>query len=59
MRPPEVQKKYLEIQQTLGQLVDDAPSDIANKLRAISVSLCNVKRQWIGTVDEIRTDVEV
>lgn len=53
MEPADVQRKYLEIQRSLGELSDSAPRISRNKLNSLSIQLLEIKREWIGVFDEI------
>lgn len=57
MRKLEIQKVYLQVQSSLGILIEEATDADKEKLRRISVQLVNVKRSMIGDYDEIKTDV--
>lgn len=56
MRKLEIQKVYLQVQSSLGILIEEATDADKEKLRRISVQLVNVKRSMIGDYDEIKTD---
>jgi hypothetical protein len=53
MRKYEIQKLYLTIQQSIGELEIEAAKPERDKLRDISIQLLRVKRNMIGTFDEV------
>lgn len=57
LRRCEIQKVYLDIQSSLGVLIDNASkSSDQEQLRRISVQLVNIKRNMIGVFDEVDTE---
>ena len=56
LRRYQIQKVYLDIQVSIGVLIENAsPADQA-QLRAVGVQLLRIKRSMIGTFDEIDTE---
>lgn len=59
MRRYEIQKIYLEIQQNIGLLELETTPINRKHLNQISIELLRVKRNMIGTFDEIEADVKL
>jgi hypothetical protein len=59
MEPAEVQRKYLEIQRIIGTLSAIAPEVPRSKLNFLSRQLLEIKREWIGTFDEIDAEIKL
>jgi hypothetical protein len=59
MEPAEVQRKYLEIQRIIGILSIAAPEVPRSKLNFLSRQLLEIKREWIGTFDEIDAEIKL
>ena len=58
MRKHEIQKVYLDIQASLGVLIQEAKGGAdKQKLRRISIELITIKRNMIGTFDEIDANI--
>lgn len=57
-RKKQVQALYLTIQAAYGELIDMGPPEVRKKLKWQSTELCRVKREWIGTFDEIDASIE-
>lgn len=56
LRRYQIQKVYLDIQSSLGVLIENAGVEDQRQLRAISVQLVRVKRSMIGNFDEVDTE---
>lgn len=57
LRRYQIQEVYLTMQQSLGVLIENAPSEAdQTKLRNVSTELVRIKRSMIGDFDEIATE---
>lgn len=52
----EIQAHYLAIQQAIGCLMNEATPQDRKQLMDLSVKLLRIKRNMIGTFDELKTE---
>lgn len=57
LRRYQIQEVYLNVQQSLGVLIENTSSDADQvRLRSVSIELVRIKRSMIGDFDEMDTE---